>query len=52
MEENKKVKKPIFLSMAAIILVSVCTFTILAPISIIMSIIRFKKYPDLRNIQI
>ena len=44
---NEKKRKPIFLSMPVIILLSVCTLTLLAPISLIMSIIRFKKYPEL-----
>lgn len=48
MEENKT-KRPIFLSMPVIILVSICTLTILAPVSLIMSLIRFKKYPELKN---
>lgn len=49
MNENIKAKRPIILSMPVIILVSICTLTILAPVSLIMSILRFKKYPELKN---
>lgn len=48
MNENKT-KKPIILSMPVIILVSICTLTILSPVSLAMSILRFKKYPELKN---
>lgn len=49
MNENIKAKRPIILSMPVIILVSIFTFTILSPVSLVMSILRFKKYPELKN---
>lgn len=47
MKERKH--KPIFLSIPVIILVSVFSMFLLAPVSLIMTLVRIKKYPELRT---